>query len=251
MNRPDATFARPHRPLELDPEPDPTSMVLLDGTIKQCLEIGRTRLLAAGLIFAMAFLVVGLRLVDVSLLTDGNEPRLAATPRSTALETVRADIVDRNGVVLATTLPTASLYANPRQILDPEAVAGRLSAASMALARDPCLIRACSLAGTRFSHSAVMKVSSLLRVPATSPGSGPCPIFRQGPEQNPGESPDEHSRNGMQVAPWLMQLPRAVNGWRMATNPGMCIFSGSMRLWALVRILRRSVFSVIGVPFYR
>jgi cell division protein FtsI (penicillin-binding protein 3) len=129
MNRPDATFARPHRPLELDPEPDSTSMVLLDGTIKQCLEIGRTRLLAAGLIFAMAFLVVGLRLVDVSLLTDGNEPRLAATPQSTALETVRADIVDRNGVVLATTLPTASLYANPRQVLDPEAVAGRLSAA--------------------------------------------------------------------------------------------------------------------------
>jgi cell division protein FtsI (penicillin-binding protein 3) len=104
-------------------------MVMLDGTIKQCLEIGRIRLLVAGLVFTMAFLVVGLRLVGVSLLTEGNEPRLAAAPRSTALETVRADIVDRNGVVLATTLPTASLYANPRQILDPVAVAGRLSAA--------------------------------------------------------------------------------------------------------------------------
>ena len=45
MNRPDAAFAWPRRPLDLDPEPDPTSMVLLDGTIKQCLEIGRTRLL--------------------------------------------------------------------------------------------------------------------------------------------------------------------------------------------------------------
>ncbi len=129
MNPPDTTFVRTRRPLDLDTGSDPTSMVLLDGTIKQCLEIGRTRLLAAGLVFAMAFLVVGLRLVDVSLLTDGNEPRLAAAPRSNALETIRADIVDRNGVVLATTLPTASLYANPRQVLDPEAVAARLSAA--------------------------------------------------------------------------------------------------------------------------
>ena len=129
MNRPDTTFVRTRRPLDLDTGSDPTSMILLDGTIKQCLEIGRTRLLAAGLVFAMAFLVVGLRLVDVSLLTDGNEPRLAAAPRSNALETIRADIVDRNGVVLATTLPTASLYANPRQVLDPEAVAARLSAA--------------------------------------------------------------------------------------------------------------------------
>jgi cell division protein FtsI (penicillin-binding protein 3) len=128
MKRPDSVFTRPRRPLDLAPEPGPVSTVLLDGTIKQCLEIGRTRLLAAGMIFAMAFLVIGLRLVDLSLLMDGNEPQLAATSHSTALETVRADIVDRNGVILATTLPTASLYANPRQIRNPQRVAARLSA---------------------------------------------------------------------------------------------------------------------------
>jgi cell division protein FtsI (penicillin-binding protein 3) len=129
MKRPGTTLSRPRRHLDLAPDLGPTAIVLLDGTIKQYLEIGRTRLLAAGLIFAMAFLVVGFRLVDVSLFRDGSEPRLAAAAHSTAFETIRADIVDRNGVVLATTLPSASLYANPRQIRDPEAVARRLAAA--------------------------------------------------------------------------------------------------------------------------
>ena len=127
MNPINTPYARPRRPVALDQQPTPASTVLLDGTTKQCLEVGRTRLLAAGLVFALAFAVVGLRLVGVSLLTDGREPRVAETPRANAFETVRADIVDRNGVVLATTLPTASLYTNPRQIIDPAGTARRLA----------------------------------------------------------------------------------------------------------------------------
>ncbi len=121
-------YAPPRPPMAFDRQPEPASTVLLDGTTKQCLEVGRTRLLAAGLVLAMAFLVVGLRLVGVSLLTEGQEPRTAETPRATAFESFRADIVDRNGVVLATTLPAASLYTNPRQIIDPEGTARRLAA---------------------------------------------------------------------------------------------------------------------------
>ncbi len=116
-------FLRPCGPTVYGPEP----LVRLDGTLKQCLEIGRTRLLAAGLLFTVAFLVIGLRLIDLSLLQEAKEPRLAAVSQTTALESVRADIVDRNGVVLATTLPTASLYANPRQVLDSSGVAERLA----------------------------------------------------------------------------------------------------------------------------
>ncbi len=120
-------YAPPRRPMAFDQQPEPASTVLLDGTTKQSLEIGRTRLLAAGLVLTVAFLVVGLRLVGVSLLTEGLEPRTAAMPRVTAYESLRADIVDRNGVVLATTLPAASLYGNPRQIIDPGAAARRLA----------------------------------------------------------------------------------------------------------------------------
>jgi cell division protein FtsI (penicillin-binding protein 3) len=129
MNPIDTPYMQPRRPVSLEPQPDPASLIVLDGTINQCLEVGRTRLLVAGLVFTMAFLVVGLRLVGLSLLTDGREPRVVETHRATAFESVRADIVDRNGIVLATTLPTASLYANPRQILDPAATARRLAAA--------------------------------------------------------------------------------------------------------------------------
>ena len=110
------------------PRPEPPAPILLDGAAKLAIETGRTRLLITAMVFAVGFLVIGLRLTVVSLLVDGYEPRLAGRQATSGLATGRADIVDRNGVVLATTLPTASLYANPRKIADAEAVAKRLNA---------------------------------------------------------------------------------------------------------------------------
>jgi cell division protein FtsI (penicillin-binding protein 3) len=121
MNRRDQT-AEHTRPARL------AAMVQLEGAAKQALETGRTRLLVASLLFAAAFLVIGLRLLSLGLLAPGQEPSLAETPRASQHAAVRADIIDRNRTVLATTLPTASLYANPRQIRDPALVADRLAA---------------------------------------------------------------------------------------------------------------------------
>lgn len=98
----------------------------LEGTAKQSLEIARHRLVIGGILFAVAFSVVSLRLVDVSLLKEGHEPRFAQSRRIPAIEHDRADIVDRNGVLLATSLATASLYANPKLILDADEAATRL-----------------------------------------------------------------------------------------------------------------------------
>lgn len=121
---------RPRTPCGHDLGPNRDWIVELEGTAKAALETGRTRLIVAGLVFACAFLVVGLRLVGIVLLQDVEEPRLAATPSgSEALETGRAEILDRNGQVLATTLPTSSLYANPRHITNPEEAAVRLATA--------------------------------------------------------------------------------------------------------------------------
>jgi cell division protein FtsI (penicillin-binding protein 3) len=103
--------------------------IFVDGSTAQVLETGRTRLLVAGMVFALAFLVIAWRLVDIAAFSVGVEPRIAATPTAPAFETGRADIVDRNGVVLATSLPTASLYANPRQVRDPAGAAARLARA--------------------------------------------------------------------------------------------------------------------------
>jgi cell division protein FtsI (penicillin-binding protein 3) len=70
--------------------------------------------------------VVALRLVDVTILKEGHEPRIARLP-SSELQTERADIVDRNGVLLATSLATGSLYANPKLVLDANEAATKLA----------------------------------------------------------------------------------------------------------------------------
>ncbi|HZF33410.1 MAG TPA: penicillin-binding protein 2 [Candidatus Angelobacter sp.] len=117
----------PHAP-SIHASPAPAlrrdDVVQLEGNAKRAIETGRTRLLVAGALFAVAYLVIAVRLAVVTLLSDGAEPRLAAlSVQPVPIE--RGEIVDRNGVVLATNLATSSLYANPQQIMDvDEAVAG-------------------------------------------------------------------------------------------------------------------------------
>ena len=99
--------------------------VRLEGEFKQALETGRNRLIVTGALFALVFTVIAVRLVDVTLIGRG-EPRGAHGPRDGALETFRADITDRNGVILATSLETASLYANPKLMQNPQEAARKL-----------------------------------------------------------------------------------------------------------------------------
>ncbi|TVR83203.1 MAG: penicillin-binding protein 2 [Rhodospirillales bacterium] len=88
------------------------------------LEVAHTRLVVVGLCFMLAFCAVIARLVDLAAGSDPNLGiRLAA---SAPWEAARGDIVDRNDVLLATSLPTRSLYADPRDVIDPEHTADRL-----------------------------------------------------------------------------------------------------------------------------
>jgi cell division protein FtsI (penicillin-binding protein 3) len=100
--------------------------VRLEGEFKQALETGRNRLIVTAGLFALVFAVIAGRLVEVTLFGHG-EPRTAGGPRPGALETFRADITDRNGVILATSLETASLYGNPKQVIDPAEAARKLA----------------------------------------------------------------------------------------------------------------------------
>ncbi len=122
-----AARSGPCSPRHADPRPPRREeIVLLDGATKKALEIGRSRLLVGALLFAMAFLAIVGRLVDVSLLQDVSEPRLAdQAPVAPVAE--RADISDRNGVILATSLATFSLFANPTQVLDADEAAKELA----------------------------------------------------------------------------------------------------------------------------
>ena len=97
-------------------EPD---RLRLDGVHKHAIETGRNRLIVTGIAFFAVFAAIGVRMVDISLF-QGTEvtPRAPKMARTAELSMGRADIVDRNGVILATSLPTVALYANPKEILD-------------------------------------------------------------------------------------------------------------------------------------
>jgi cell division protein FtsI (penicillin-binding protein 3) len=104
-----------------------------DKRATRALEVSRTRLLITGVVLASAFAAISVRLVDVALMQEAREPRVAHAPRAKAMRMDRADIIDRNGVLLATNLTTASLYANPRKVMDADAAARQLVTALPAL----------------------------------------------------------------------------------------------------------------------
>ncbi|MEY3004423.1 MAG: hypothetical protein RLZZ491_1599 [Pseudomonadota bacterium] len=79
---------------------------------------GRMLLIAA--VFVCAFGAVGFRMAALAT-TEVAEP--AAAPVTSSILTTRADIVDREGRVLATNFATNALYAHPHEIVDAQAAA--------------------------------------------------------------------------------------------------------------------------------
>ena len=78
------------------------------------------RLLVLGATFVCAFGVIGLRM-GVLAQTEPAEPRTSAAGADILAQ--RADIVDRQGRILATNFDTHSLYAQPQQMIEPERAA--------------------------------------------------------------------------------------------------------------------------------
>jgi cell division protein FtsI (penicillin-binding protein 3) len=83
-----------------------------------------TRLLLLGLVFVLGFTTVGGRMALLSASVP-TEPR--ANVSAEPILAQRAEIVDRNGAVLATNIVTASLYAHPHEMIDPRAAADGLA----------------------------------------------------------------------------------------------------------------------------
>jgi cell division protein FtsI (penicillin-binding protein 3) len=78
------------------------------------------RLLVLGGLFLMAYVVIGARM-GMMANSEPVEPLASAPGASIAMQ--RADIVDRQGRILATNFETHSLYAQPPQMVDPVAAA--------------------------------------------------------------------------------------------------------------------------------
>jgi len=109
-------------------KPPPCAPVATDERAAALLETCRSRLVMTAALFALVFVVVALRLTEiVAFAGTGVEPHTARSRPVATPAPVRADILDRNGALLATTLDSPSLYADPRQILDPAEAARALS----------------------------------------------------------------------------------------------------------------------------
>ncbi|MCL3882328.1 penicillin-binding protein 2 [Marivita sp. GX14005] len=83
------------------------------------------RLLVMAVMFFCAFVVIGARM-GVLAASEAEEPRAQASGASIIAS--RADIVDREGRILATNMETVSLYAHPQQMIDPLGAAEKLAA---------------------------------------------------------------------------------------------------------------------------
>src|SRR5947208_15365217 len=66
--------------------------------------------------FALVYALIGSRLVMFAIGADAHSARRAASQEVVA--TARPDIVDRNGAILATDVKAASMFGEPRRIID-------------------------------------------------------------------------------------------------------------------------------------
>jgi cell division protein FtsI (penicillin-binding protein 3) len=117
------TDPNPCRPRHF--KPGPCGPAPQEGPVKNVLETSHTRLLITGALLCLAFLVIGGRLVEVAGFKS-DDTRLARAVPATHTLAGRADIVDRKGVLLATTLQTPSLYADPKEVLNARNTAHKL-----------------------------------------------------------------------------------------------------------------------------
>jgi len=94
------------------------SFVRVEGAVKHSLEISKSRIIFLAAMISLCYFALALRIINLSLSDmDIKETRIAIL-NDNNLKISRRNIVDRNGSILATNLKTASLYANPRVILD-------------------------------------------------------------------------------------------------------------------------------------
>ena len=86
----------------------------------------RARIGLAVAAFALVYTVIAVRLISFALVPDNHAARRGSA--HDAVATARPDILDRNGEILATDIKAASLFAEPRRIIDVDEAMELLSA---------------------------------------------------------------------------------------------------------------------------
>lgn len=99
---------------------------VVKGQVGENLRVAHGRLTLVMVCFALVFIALGLRAADVSLMATSEYGYQAEVQK--LVSEYRGDILDRNGVLLATTLDVQSLYADSKHIQSPRDTALKLKA---------------------------------------------------------------------------------------------------------------------------
>ncbi|MEK6747004.1 MAG: penicillin-binding protein 2 [Pseudomonadota bacterium] len=116
-----------------------TKIIINESTGKRIIEQSRLRMLCVGFFFVLCFASISVRMVEVAVIknpqaltvtifdpdNEGESEQVEVKTEESHLQ--RGNIVDRNGVLLATSLMTASVYANPKEIRNAADVARKIS----------------------------------------------------------------------------------------------------------------------------
>jgi cell division protein FtsI (penicillin-binding protein 3) len=120
MNALPPGFEPAHSAYAPPPAPKPRTSLAV------ALETGRNRLMVTAAVVSLVFSAIGVKLMMATLLADGAEPRQHKALQVDNSPMSRADILDRNGNLLATSLAMQSLYADPKAVIDPAEAAQKL-----------------------------------------------------------------------------------------------------------------------------
>lgn len=116
-------------------------VIVKESTGRRLIEQSKLRLLYVGFFFAFCYASISWRMVEVAVIRNIHTATITVSDPDDVGQTEqvelnsgeptfqRGNIVDRNGELLATSLMTASVFANPREIKDKEEVATRLTKA--------------------------------------------------------------------------------------------------------------------------
>ncbi|MDD3287557.1 MAG: penicillin-binding protein 2 [Alphaproteobacteria bacterium] len=112
------TLPQPSLPGLFSPASENASFRRLATPGEHALEIARARLVFTSIMFSIMYVLIAGRIVDLTMFSDSPDTIATTATTSDSTITSRADITDRNGTVLATSLPTVSLCANAKKMFD-------------------------------------------------------------------------------------------------------------------------------------
>ncbi|MBY6260822.1 penicillin-binding protein 2 [Azospirillum sp. 412522] len=120
-----STYVPPPAPSPF-PQPAPQPSAKPRTSLAVALDQSRYRLMVTAAVVTTVFTAISVKLAMATLLAGGGEPRPHVALELDNTTNNRADIVDRNGNLLATSLVTQSLYADPKLVSRPEEAAQKL-----------------------------------------------------------------------------------------------------------------------------